>query len=260
MADQDVEGVVYTDHSGDDQHRNQQQQQTLDLNATANEATGSGNINTESGGTQNGQPPPRNPTQGNRQSAFDRIGPSEPNPRPFGGTGSDESQIAQELRHRMQAMESEVRELRKANAELRSGTRYPQPRTRTSPRRRSRSQSRSPPRKNQRPHTPPRRRRHHSSSSDSGSSSGRDRNPRRRTYRQYKRTRDRSATLPVDGHTPFSSRILKVQPPKHFVKPTDMKYDGSSNPHIHLNDFEHRMICDGAVDAVKCRAFPTTLT
>ncbi|MED6116590.1 hypothetical protein PIB30_101640, partial [Stylosanthes scabra] len=150
-----VEGMVYTDNSSDDQHRNQQQQQTLDLNATANEATGSGNINTESGGTQNGQPPPRNPTQGNRQSAFDRIGPSEPNPRPFGGTGSDESQISQELRHRMKAMESEVRELRKANAELRSGTRHPQPRTRTSPKRCSRSQSRSPPRRNQRPHTPP---------------------------------------------------------------------------------------------------------
>ncbi|MED6117680.1 hypothetical protein PIB30_112032, partial [Stylosanthes scabra] len=30
-ADQDVEGVVYTDHSGDDQRRDQQQQQTLDL-------------------------------------------------------------------------------------------------------------------------------------------------------------------------------------------------------------------------------------
>ncbi|MED6197218.1 hypothetical protein PIB30_054642 [Stylosanthes scabra] len=115
-------------------------------------------------------------------------------------------------------MESEVRELRKANAELRSGTRYPQPRTRTSPRRRSRSQSRSPPRRNQRPHTPPRRRRHHSSSSDSDSCSGRDRNPRRRTHKQYKRTRDRSATPPIDGHTPFS------------------------------------------IDAVKCRAFPTTLT
>ncbi|MED6147724.1 hypothetical protein PIB30_046473 [Stylosanthes scabra] len=119
------------------------------------EATGSGNINAELGGTQNGQPPPRNPTQGNRQSAFDRIGPSRPNPRPFGGTGSDESQIAQELRHRMQAMESGVRELRKENAELRSSTKDPQPRTQTSPRRRSRSQPRSPPRRNQRPKSPP---------------------------------------------------------------------------------------------------------
>ncbi|MED6171884.1 hypothetical protein PIB30_044981 [Stylosanthes scabra] len=122
MADQDVEGVVYTDHSGDDQR-------------------------------------------------------------------SDESQIAQELRHRMQAMESEVRELRKENAELRSSTKNPQPRAQTPPRRHFRSQSRSPPRRNQRPksppqakstqrsHTLPRRRRHHSSSSDSDSSSGRDCNP-----------------------------------------------------------------------------------
>ncbi|MED6203234.1 hypothetical protein PIB30_113554, partial [Stylosanthes scabra] len=103
----------------------------------------------------NGQPPPRNPTPGNRQSAFDRIGPSGPNPRPFCGTGSNESQIAQELRHRMQAMESEVRELRKENAKLRSITKDPQPRTRTSPRRRSRSQSRSPPRRNLRSKSPP---------------------------------------------------------------------------------------------------------
>ncbi|MED6212824.1 hypothetical protein PIB30_087212 [Stylosanthes scabra] len=155
MADQDVEGVVYTDHSGDDQRRDQQQQQTLDLNATANEATGSGNVNTDSRGVQNGQPPPWNPIQGNRQSTFDRIGPDGPTQRPFGGTGSDESQIAQELRHRMQAMELEVREMRKKNAELRSSTRNPQPRGQTPPRRRSRSKSRSPPRRTQRNQSPP---------------------------------------------------------------------------------------------------------
>ncbi|MED6196996.1 hypothetical protein PIB30_052641 [Stylosanthes scabra] len=134
MANQDVEGVVYIDHSGDDQCRDQQQQ-TLDLNTTTNEATGSGNANTDSGGMQNGQPPPRNPIQGNRQSAFDRIGPGGPTQRPFGGTRLDESQIAQELRHRMQAMELKVRELRKENAELRSSTRNPQPRGQTPPRR-----------------------------------------------------------------------------------------------------------------------------
>ncbi|MED6127044.1 hypothetical protein PIB30_084338 [Stylosanthes scabra] len=149
-ANQDVEGVVYTDHSGDDQRQDQQQQQTLDLNATANEATGSGNGSTDLGGIQNGQPSPRNPIQSNRQSAFDRIGPGGPTQRPFGGTGSDESQIAQELRHRMQAIEVEVRELRKENAELRSSTRHPQPRGQTPPRRRSRSKSRSPPRRTQR--------------------------------------------------------------------------------------------------------------
>ncbi|MED6196499.1 hypothetical protein PIB30_048102 [Stylosanthes scabra] len=110
MANQDEEGVVYTDHSGDNQRRDLQceLQQTLDLNAATNEATGSGNANTDSGGIQNRQPPPHNPSHDNRQSAFDRIGPSVPTPRLFGGIGTDESQIAQELRHRMHAMELET--------------------------------------------------------------------------------------------------------------------------------------------------------
>ncbi|MED6198410.1 hypothetical protein PIB30_066047, partial [Stylosanthes scabra] len=70
---------------------------------------------------------------------------------------------------------------------------------------RSQSKSRSPPMRTQRPQTPPRRRHHHSSSDDSESSSRRDRNGRRKAYRRYKRTRDRTATPPIDGHTPFSS-------------------------------------------------------
>ncbi|MED6215802.1 hypothetical protein PIB30_001419 [Stylosanthes scabra] len=39
-----------------------------------------------------------------------------------------------------------------------------------------------------------------------------------------------------------------------------MNYDGSTDPYVHLNDFEHRMICDGAINEVKCRAFPVALT
>ncbi|MED6193621.1 hypothetical protein PIB30_021273 [Stylosanthes scabra] len=248
MADQDAEGVVYTDHSGDDQHRNQQQQQTLDLNATANEATGSGNINTESGGIQNGQPP-----FGIQPKAIDKaplIGLDRVSQTPdlsaertsHAGDGVRSSGVKKgergtSIRHEV----SSAPDPNLAQEALPIPVSFPAQEELTTS------------------HTP-RRRRHHSSSSDSDSSSGRDRNPRRRTYKHYKRTRDRSATPPIDGHTPFSSRILKVHPPKHFVKPTDMKYDGSSDPHIHLNDFEHRMICDGAVDAVKCRAFPTTLT
>ncbi|MED6201023.1 hypothetical protein PIB30_090972 [Stylosanthes scabra] len=44
---------------------------------------------------------------------------------------------------------------------------------------------------------------------------------------------------------------MTASPPcwrSYFIKPTDMIYDGSADPHIHLNDFEHRMICDGTVD------------
>ncbi|MED6172253.1 hypothetical protein PIB30_048300 [Stylosanthes scabra] len=66
--------------------------------------------------------------------------------------------------------------------------------------------------------------------------------------------------LLVDGHTPFSNWILRVQLPRHFVKQTDMKYDESTNPYEHLSDFEHSMICDGMIVEVKCQAFPITPT
>ncbi|MED6195079.1 hypothetical protein PIB30_034623 [Stylosanthes scabra] len=39
-----------------------------------------------------------------------------------------------------------------------------------------------------------------------------------------------------------------------------MKYDRSTDPHEHLRDFEHQMVCDGAIDEVKCRAFFVTVT
>ncbi|MED6183596.1 hypothetical protein PIB30_039176 [Stylosanthes scabra] len=70
--------------------------------------------------------------------------------------------------------------------------------------------------------TPPRRRRYHSSSESKESSSEGDHRGRRRVFRRYKKTRGWEITPPIDGHTPFSSRILKVQPPRHFIKPTDI--------------------------------------
>ncbi|MED6184123.1 hypothetical protein PIB30_044386 [Stylosanthes scabra] len=60
--------------------------------------------------------------------------------------------------------------------------------------------------------------------------------------------------------TLLQRRTIKIWLVKwHFVKP-DMEYDGSTDPHEHLRDFEHRMVCDKAIDKVKCRAFPVTLT
>ncbi|MED6138614.1 hypothetical protein PIB30_075925 [Stylosanthes scabra] len=100
------------------------------------------------------------------------------------------------------------------------------------------------PGRSRRSRTPSRRRRYHNSSEDKESSS----------------EGDHEVTPPMDCHTPFLSQILKVQPLRHFIKLTNMKYDRSTDPHVHLNDFEHRMICDGAVDEVKCRAFLVTLT
>ncbi|MED6118546.1 hypothetical protein PIB30_003762 [Stylosanthes scabra] len=168
---QDEEGVPYTDHSGDEQHQNNpqnQQQVDLDLNATANGSQESAGRNAETGGTQNGQPNSGGDNSGGRRStsAFDRLGPGDPGPKPFGGIGSDNTQIIQDLRHLLQAMEVEVKGLRKENVELKSATK--------------------------------------------------------------------------------DLRSRRHSPHRH--------------PYVHLNDFDHRMICDGAIGEVKCRAFLVALT
>ncbi|XP_025635712.1 uncharacterized protein [Arachis hypogaea] len=61
------------------------------------------------------------------------------------------------------------------------------------------------------------------------------------------------------GATPFHHSILEVRLPKHFDKPTDMKYDGTQDPQEHLTAFEARMNLEGVGDEVRCRAFPVTL-
>ncbi|MED6222137.1 hypothetical protein PIB30_061531 [Stylosanthes scabra] len=52
MADQDQQGILYTDHSGDERRRNQRpdrQQEYMDFNARATDGTGIGNGNVDSG-------------------------------------------------------------------------------------------------------------------------------------------------------------------------------------------------------------------
>ncbi|XP_016173322.1 uncharacterized protein LOC107615808 [Arachis ipaensis] len=61
------------------------------------------------------------------------------------------------------------------------------------------------------------------------------------------------------GATPFHPSILKVQLPKNFDKPTDMRYDGTKDPQEHITTFEARMNLEGVGDAIRCRAFPVTL-
>ncbi|XP_016168094.1 uncharacterized protein LOC107610571 [Arachis ipaensis] len=61
------------------------------------------------------------------------------------------------------------------------------------------------------------------------------------------------------GATPFHHSILKVQLPKHFDKPTDMRYNGTQDPQEHLTAFEARMNLEGVGDEVRCRTFPVTL-
>ncbi|XP_057720081.1 uncharacterized protein LOC130934537 [Arachis stenosperma] len=61
------------------------------------------------------------------------------------------------------------------------------------------------------------------------------------------------------GATPFHHSILEVLLPKHFDKPTDMRYDGTHDPQEHLTAFEARMNLEGVGEEVRCRAFPVTL-
>ncbi|XP_016182598.1 uncharacterized protein LOC107624656 [Arachis ipaensis] len=61
------------------------------------------------------------------------------------------------------------------------------------------------------------------------------------------------------GATPFHRSILEVRLPKHFDKPTDMRYDGTQDPLEHLTAFEARINLERVGDEVKCRAFPVTL-
>ncbi|XP_057719637.1 uncharacterized protein LOC130934064 [Arachis stenosperma] len=53
---------------------------------------------------------------------------------------------------------------------------------------------------------------------------------------------------------------MKAKVPKDF-KATDMTpYDGTSDPSHHLSIFRSRMYLTDASDAIRCKAFPTTLT
>ncbi|XP_020963981.1 uncharacterized protein LOC110265359 [Arachis ipaensis] len=61
------------------------------------------------------------------------------------------------------------------------------------------------------------------------------------------------------GATPFHRYILEVRLPKHFDKPTDMRYDRTQDPQEHLTAFEARMNLEGLGDEVRCHAFPVTL-
>ena len=145
--------------------------------------------------------------------------------RPFGGTGDNHARIMQELRHRMQDLE---RRLAERERDQRSPERSPT---------RSRSRSRS--------------RRTPSPQYESESTGERVR-PRRRSrdpiiYARHERRRAsnrgneephrennelrRTARGPVIiGATPFHRSVLEVRLPKHFDKPTDMKYDGTKDP------------------------------
>ncbi|XP_057745059.1 uncharacterized protein LOC130962920 [Arachis stenosperma] len=53
------------------------------------------------------------------------------------------------------------------------------------------------------------------------------------------------------GATPFHHSILEVLWPKHFDKPTDMRYDGTQDPQEHLMAFEAQMNLEGVRDEAR---------
>ncbi|KAL4350477.1 hypothetical protein AHAS_Ahas10G0145900 [Arachis hypogaea] len=53
---------------------------------------------------------------------------------------------------------------------------------------------------------------------------------------------------------------MKTKIPKDFKLPDMTLYDGTTDPNHHLSNFRSRMYLTNALDAVRCKAFPTTLT
>ncbi|KAL4329066.1 hypothetical protein AHAS_Ahas13G0262900 [Arachis hypogaea] len=59
---------------------------------------------------------------------------------------------------------------------------------------------------------------------------------------------------------PFTREIMKTKIPKDFKLPDMVLYDGTTDLNHHLSNFRSRMYLTDASDAVRCKAFPTTLT
>ncbi|XP_072052119.1 uncharacterized protein [Arachis hypogaea] len=177
--------------------------------------------------------------------------------RPFGGTGGDSAIIMQELRHRVQNLE---RQLADQEREGRSSdpSYTPSPGSeeedshRSRPRRTSASRTEA---ESTREESPIMRRRNDTIIYSRGRTTRRAAWGREDGEGRYERTRQPV----IMGVTPFHRSILEVRLPKHFDKPTDMRYDGTQDPLEHLTAFEARMNLEGVGDEVRCRAFPVTL-
>ncbi|RYQ97464.1 hypothetical protein Ahy_B08g093506 [Arachis hypogaea] len=185
--------------------------------------------------------------------------------------GEKASQIIQDLCLRVQEFEGRVPAKEKyhiedgSHATSRSRSRHEARHSRSLERRHNRRNDRSDSRDLGHQHGASARRHDRSPERRNGKrhnrSVSRDPSPRHdtdddRRHQEAKRTRNDYVIM---GATPFTERILKAKLPKGFDKPTDMKYDGTKDPQEHLMAFEARMNLEGALDAVRCRAFPVTL-
>ncbi|XP_057732953.1 uncharacterized protein LOC130948261 [Arachis stenosperma] len=177
--------------------------------------------------------------------------------RPFGGTGGDSAIIIQELRHRVQNLERQLAD-RERDARSTDPSYTPSPGSEEEDSHRSRSRRASASRteaESTREESPIMRRRNDTIIYSRG-------RPTRRAARGHEDGEGRSERTRqpvIMGVTPFHRSILEVRLPKHFDKPTDMRYDGTQDPLEHLTAFEARMNLEGVGDEVRCRAFPVTL-
>ncbi|XP_057746100.1 uncharacterized protein LOC130965349 [Arachis stenosperma] len=166
--------------------------------------------------------------------------------RPFGGTGGDSAIIMQELRHRVQNLERQLAD-RERDGRSTDPSYTPSPGSEEEDSRRSRPRTEA---ESSREESPIMRRRNDTIIYSRG----------RPTHRATRGREDGRTRQPVImGATPFHRSILEVRLPKHFDKPTDMRYDGTQDPLEHLTAFEARMNLEGVGDEVRCRAFPVTL-
>ena len=61
------------------------------------------------------------------------------------------------------------------------------------------------------------------------------------------------------GRSPFTEEILAERLPPKMHLPALRRYDGEKDPVVHLDQFECQMTLIGASDAIRCKAFQTTL-
>ncbi|XP_034677774.1 uncharacterized protein LOC117908264 [Vitis riparia] len=59
--------------------------------------------------------------------------------------------------------------------------------------------------------------------------------------------------------TPFSSHIIKYEPPRGFIVPKFSSYDGSSDPFDHIMHYRQLMTLDIGNDMLLCKVFPVSL-
>nr|XP_025672873.1 uncharacterized protein LOC112772193 [Arachis hypogaea] len=177
--------------------------------------------------------------------------------RPFGETGGDSAIIMQELRHRVQNLERQLAD-RERDGRTTDPSYTPSPGSeeedshRSRPRRASASRTEA---ESTREESPILRRRNDTIIYSRGRLTRRATRGREDGEGRSERTRQPV----IMGATPFHRSILEVRLPKHFDKPTDMRYDGTQDPLEHLTAFEARMNLEGVGDEVRCRAFPVTL-